>query len=45
MNKELTIMDGRILSTDLVDIINEFRKLEGGKSKLIHKNFMAKIKK
>ena len=45
MNKELIIMDGRILSTDLVDIINEFRKLEGGKSSLLHKNFMAKIKK
>ena len=45
MNKELIIMDGRILSTDLVDIINEFRKLEGGKAMLTHDNFIKKIRK
>lgn len=32
-----------IKSTDLVDIINDYRELEG-KPKLLHKNFMAKIK-
>ena len=45
MNKELIIMDGRILSTDLVDIINEFRKLESGKAELKHCDFMKRIRK
>ena len=34
----------RINSVELVEIINQFRQLEG-KSDLLHKNFMAKIKK
>ncbi|OOO66758.1 hypothetical protein BS638_06425 [Clostridium tepidum] len=34
-----------IKSTDLVDIINKFRKEEGRKVELQHKSFMAKIRK
>ncbi|NEZ94241.1 hypothetical protein EXM69_20465 [Clostridium botulinum] len=37
--KELTIT-----SVELVDIINEFRKLEGNRAELQHKSFIAKIK-
>ena len=36
--------DGTIKSTDLVEIINSFRELEG-KSELQHKDFMRKIRK
>ena len=35
---------GTIKSTELVEIINSFRELEG-KSELLHKSFMAKIEK
>lgn len=44
--KELMILENetRINSVELVEIINQFRQLEG-KSDLLHKNFMAKIKK
>lgn len=44
--KELMILESetRINSVELVEIINQFRQLEG-KSDLLHKNFMAKIKK
>jgi phage regulator Rha-like protein len=34
-----------IKSTELVEIINEFRKTEGNKSELQHKTFMEKIRK
>ena len=34
-----------IKSTELVDIINTFRKEEGNNTELDHKNFMAKIRK
>lgn len=44
---ELSILNSQstIKSTELVDIINEFRKAEGDKSELLHKNFMEKIRK
>ncbi|EPT6434093.1 hypothetical protein ACSW8L_15845 (plasmid) [Clostridium perfringens] len=35
----------RIKSVELVDIINQFRELEEGKSKLRHKDLMEKIRK
>ena len=35
---------GTIKSTDLAEIINSFRELEG-KEKLLHKSFIEKIKK
>lgn len=35
----------RIKSVELVDIINQFRELEEGKSKLQHKTLMEKNKK
>lgn len=35
----------RIKSVELVDIINQFRELEEGKSKLLHKDLMKKIRK
>lgn len=47
MNK-LNILNNeevRINSVELVDIINKFRSEEGNKKELLHKNFMAKIKK
>ncbi|WP_051931528.1 hypothetical protein [Clostridium sp. KNHs214] len=34
-----------IKSTDLVEIINKFREVEGGKAELRHDSFMTKIKK
>lgn len=45
MNKEIQLYEGRILSTDLVDIINTFREIEGKKTVLEHKDFMKKIRK
>jgi phage antirepressor YoqD-like protein len=43
----LTIIPNQstIKSTELVDIINEFRKAEGTTTELLHKNFMEKIRK
>lgn len=35
----------RIKSVELVDIINQFRELEEGRSKLLHKDLMKKIRK
>ena len=35
----------RITSVELVEIINDFRKIEGKKSKLEHSDFMKKIRK
>lgn len=37
--------DIKIKSTELVDLINQFREQEGNKIELSHKNFMAKIKR
>lgn len=51
MNKENVLTkiklseDKNIKSTELVEIINEFRQLENGKAELQHKTFMDKIKK
>lgn len=43
---ELTLKDnGVILSTELTEVINEFRKQEGNNKELLHKNLLAKIKK
>lgn len=43
----LTKIDGvvTIKSTDLVDIINQFRQVEGNRKELLHKTFMEKIRK
>ena len=35
----------RIKSVELIDIINQFRELEEGRSKLLHKDLMKKIRK
>ena len=51
MNKENLLTkiklseDNTIKSIELVEIINEFRKLEKGKAELQHKTFIEKIKK
>lgn len=34
----------RITSVELVDIINQFREMENGRTELQHKNFMSKIR-
>ena len=39
-NKEV-----RMTSVELVDMINQFRKMEGNRSELLHKNLMSKISK
>lgn len=43
----LTVMGSevKIKSTDLVDIINQFRKFEGNKVELSHSDFMKKVRK
>lgn len=43
--KEIVLKEGRILSTDLVEIINTFREMEGKKTELKHKSFMEKVRK
>lgn len=45
LNNIILTNDNRIKSTDLVEIINEFRKLEKNKTELLHKNLMEKIRK
>jgi phage antirepressor YoqD-like protein len=48
MNKELFKMENKeltIKSIELVEIINDFRKLENGKAELKHSDFMKKVRK
>lgn len=45
MNNLIKNSNRTIKSTELVDIINEFRKKEGNKTELRHDSFMEKIKK
>ena len=45
MNELMLKDNGTILSTELTEVINEFRKQEGNNKELLHKNLLAKIKK
>lgn len=44
-NLSILTNQSTIKSPELVDIINEFRKVEGNKSELRHDNFMEKLRK